>query len=147
MTRPLSTLLSISTFALATLGAWPAAASPPPDERPPAASPRLDDGAATPCAHTAFKTAAVKKACAEGGQRAAKQAMKAFVKEVKATLGEKVGCKDCHSELAPDYPLTHDGLKRFEELEARIGAKKKAPTQLSPSEAATLLRFMGVVAR
>ena len=45
----------------------------------------------------------VKEACAKGGQKAAKDAMKAFMKEKKIK-----SCNQCHSKLAPTYDLKPD---------------------------------------
>lgn len=62
-----------------------------------------------PCLHTDFKTELVKEACAKGGQKAAKDAMKAFMKEKKIK-----SCNQCHSKLAPKYELKADGLEQFQ---------------------------------
>ena len=72
----------------------------------------------TPCVTTDFKTEMVREACTKGGQKAAKDAMKAFMKE-KAIKS----CNDCHAKLAPDYPLKPDGLEQF----GRAGGKTLAP--------------------
>ncbi|MCA9515451.1 MAG: hypothetical protein KC635_10940 [Myxococcales bacterium] len=155
MMRPLSTLLTLSTMTLATLVVTPLSAAPPRTSHDDAtwSSPRLDDddddggSEVKPCSRSDFKSDLVKKACADGGQKAAKKAMKAFVKEAKTQLDEKLVCKDCHTKLSGDYPLTDDGLKKLQDLEAKLAAKKAAPKQLSPGEATTLLQFMGVTAR
>src|SRR5437763_6477690 len=65
--------------------------------------------AAAACLHTEFKTELVKEACAKGGQKAAKDAMKAFMKEKKIK-----SCNQCHSKLAPKYELKKDALEQFQ---------------------------------
>jgi len=60
------------------------------------------------CVHKDFKTDLVKQACAKGGQKEAKDAMKAFMKEKKIK-----SCNQCHSKLAPNYELKADGLDQF----------------------------------
>lgn len=64
-----------------------------------------------PCKRTTFKTELVKNACQRGGQPAAKDAMKAFIKEKKIK-----DCNQCHAKLAPDYALKADGLDQFRKL-------------------------------
>lgn len=66
-----------------------------------------DDAA---CKRKDFKTELVKQACTgpKGSQEAAKDAMKKFMKD----KGIK-SCNECHSKLAPDYPLKDTGLKEF----------------------------------
>jgi hypothetical protein len=63
---------------------------------------------AAACVHKEFKTDLVKQACAKGGQKEAKDAMKAFMKEKKIK-----SCNQCHSKLAPNYELKADGLDQF----------------------------------
>jgi NAD-dependent SIR2 family protein deacetylase len=70
-------------------------------------SPADADG--TACVHTEFKTELVKQACTKGGQKDAKDAMKAFMKEKKIK-----SCNQCHSKLAPKYELKADGLEQFQ---------------------------------
>lgn len=67
--------------------------------------------AARPCHRTEFKTELVRNACARGGQAAAKEAMKRFVKEKKVKT-----CNHCHIRLAPTYELKPEALARFKEL-------------------------------
>ena len=67
-----------------------------------------DAHAVTPCVTKDFKTELAKKACAKGGQPAAKDAMKKFMKEAKIK-----SCKACHTKLAPNYELKSDGLEQF----------------------------------
>jgi hypothetical protein len=65
----------------------------------------------TPCVTKEFKTKMVKEACAKGGQKAAKEAMKAWNKEKKIK-----SCNQCHSKLAPNYELKKDGVDQFAKL-------------------------------
>jgi NAD-dependent SIR2 family protein deacetylase len=60
------------------------------------------------CVHTEFKTELVKQACTKGGQKEAKDAMKAFMKEKKIK-----SCNQCHAKLAPKYELKKDALDQF----------------------------------
>jgi hypothetical protein len=69
--------------------------------------PAAADG--TACVHTEFKTELVKQACAKGGQKDAKDAMKAFMKEKKIK-----SCNQCHAKLAPKYELKADALEQFQ---------------------------------
>ena len=69
------------------------------------------NAADAPCVHKELKTDMVKEACAKGGQKAAKEAMKAFNKE----KGIK-SCNKCHKKLAPNYELTDDALDQFQKL-------------------------------
>ena len=65
----------------------------------------------TACAHTDFKTELVKQACEKGGQKQAKDAMKAFMKDKKIK-----SCNECHAKLAPKYDLKPDGLEKYQKL-------------------------------
>jgi hypothetical protein len=65
-------------------------------------------GSVTPCVTKEFKTVLAKEACAKGGQPAAKDAMKKFMKEAKIK-----SCNACHSKLAPRYELKPTGLDQF----------------------------------
>ena len=67
--------------------------------------------APTACVHTEFKTELVKAACAKGGQKEAKDVMKAFMKDHKIK-----SCNQCHAKLAPNYELKADGLEQFGKL-------------------------------
>ena len=71
--------------------------------------------AAAPCKRTTFDTVMVKDACAQGGQKAAKDAMKKFLREAKKKDAD-LDCGSCHSKLSPNYPLKPDGLKAFKDL-------------------------------
>lgn len=64
--------------------------------------------AVTPCVTKDFKTELAKNACAKGGQPAAKDAMKKFMKDAKIKT-----CNACHTKLAPNYELKKDGLEQF----------------------------------
>ena len=66
------------------------------------------------CQHKVLKTEMVKAACAKGGQKAAKDAMKKFMKDA-----EIKSCNQCHSKLAPTYDLKNDGFDQF----AKAGGK------------------------
>ncbi|HTJ47085.1 MAG TPA: hypothetical protein VL463_33515 [Kofleriaceae bacterium] len=78
-----------------------------------------------PCFRKAFKTALVHDACvgadgkSGGGQKAAKDAMKQFLKDNKS---KKPGldCTTCHAKLAPEYPLKPDGLDTFKTLGGKL---------------------------
>jgi hypothetical protein len=67
--------------------------------------------ATTPCVCTNFKTQMIKEACQKGGQPAAKDAMKKFMKEKHIS-----SCNQCHAKLAPTYKLKPDGLAQFFKL-------------------------------
>ncbi len=64
------------------------------------------------CARTEFKTKLIQNACKKD-QKAAKKAMKKFVKEAKKASGEKVTCKTCHTKTSGKYPLKKEGLDLF----------------------------------
>jgi hypothetical protein len=67
-----------------------------------------DAQAVNACATTKFQTEMIKEACTKGGQPAAKDAMKKFMKDAKIK-----SCNACHSKLAPKYELKKDGLDQF----------------------------------
>jgi hypothetical protein len=67
-----------------------------------------DAQAVTPCVTKEFKTELAKNACAKGGQPAAKDAMKKFMKKAKIK-----SCNACHAKLAPNYELKKDALEQF----------------------------------
>jgi hypothetical protein len=69
------------------------------------------EAADTPCVSKEFKTELVKAACAKGGQKEAKDVMKAWNKEKKIK-----SCNQCHEKLAPKYELKADGLEQFKKL-------------------------------
>ena len=81
------------------------------------------------CKRTDYKTVMVKEACTKGGQKAAKDAMKAWSKE----KGIK-SCNQCHSKLAPNYELKADGLDQFVKAGGKLLDAKKAtkPTTTKP---------------
>jgi hypothetical protein len=76
---------------------------------------QADAWAGKPCARSAFKTDLVKQACKDGGQTAAKKAMKDFVKKAKKTEPD-LACDSCHTKVGGDFPLTKDGVTKFEKL-------------------------------
>jgi hypothetical protein len=67
-----------------------------------------DAQAVTSCVTKEFKTQLAKDACTKGGQPAAKDAMKKFMKEAKIK-----SCNQCHAKLAPKYELKADGVDQF----------------------------------
>jgi hypothetical protein len=77
-----------------------------------------DAQAVTPCVTRDFKTEIAKDACTKGGQPAAKDAMKKFMKDAKIKT-----CNACHSKLAPKYELKKDALDQFK----KAGGKLVAP--------------------
>ena len=82
--------------------------------------------AVPPCVTKVFKTEAVKGACTKGGQPAAKDLMKKFMKDAKLK-----SCNACHSKLAPKYELKKDGLDQFKKLGGVVieGGASKAPAK------------------
>ncbi len=71
--------------------------------------------AAENCKTTKFKTELVKQACEKGGQKAAKDAMKTWMKQAKLK-----SCNQCHSKLAPSYELKKDGVDQFVKLGGKL---------------------------
>jgi hypothetical protein len=84
-------------------------------------APRTAD-AVDACHTKDFKTELVKDACTKGGQKAAKDAMKTFMKEAKLK-----SCNACHAKLAPKYELKKDGLEQFKKLGGKLVGDAKAP--------------------
>lgn len=84
------------------------------------ATPTAD--AAEKCQRSDYKTVMVKEACEKGGQKAAKDAMKKWMKEKKLK-----SCNQCHSKLAPTYALKPDAVEQFAKLGGALlpSAKKK----------------------
>jgi hypothetical protein len=70
-----------------------------------------DAQTAPACVTKDFKTEMVKEACTKGGQKSAKEAMKAWNKEKKIK-----SCNQCHSKLAPNYELKKDGFDQYKKL-------------------------------
>ena len=66
---------------------------------------------APPCVTKEFKTKFVKDACTKGGQKQAKESMKAWNKEKKIK-----SCNQCHTKLAPNYELKKDALEQYKKL-------------------------------
>jgi hypothetical protein len=91
-----------------------------------------------PCHRTVFKTELIKNACSgdKGSQKAAKDAMKQFLKDNKS---KKPGldCTTCHAKLAPEYPLKPDALDTFKSLGGKLnadaGTAPTAPTTPAPT--------------
>ena len=77
-----------------------------------------DAQAVTPCVTKEFKTQLAKDACGKGGQPAAKDAMKKFMKDAKIK-----SCNQCHSKLAPKYELKTDGVDQFKKAGGELLAK------------------------
>ena len=77
-----------------------------------------DAQAVTACVTTDFKTQLAKEACAKGGQPAAKDAMKKFMKDAKIK-----SCNQCHAKLAPKYELKKDGVEQFKKAGGSLLAK------------------------
>lgn len=71
--------------------------------------------AAAPCKHKKFETTLVADACKAGGQKAAKDEMKKWMKTAKKKKAD-IACASCHSKVGGDYPLKPDGLKMFKDL-------------------------------
>ncbi len=86
--------------------------------------------AADPCKTTAFKTELVRDACTKGGQKAAKDAMKAWMKEKKIKT-----CNQCHAKLAPSYELKKDGVAQFSKNGGKLVDTKAtmAPPKTAPA--------------
>ncbi len=68
-------------------------------------------GQDTACKTTNFHTEMYRAACQKGGQKAAKDAAKAWNKEKKIK-----SCNQCHSKLAPAYERKPDALDQFRKL-------------------------------
>lgn len=77
-----------------------------------------DAQAVNPCVTKEFKTKLAKDACAKGGQPAAKDVMKKFMKEAKIK-----SCNQCHSKLAPKYELKPDGVEQFKKAGGELLTK------------------------
>lgn len=93
--------------------------------------------AAGECKRTTFQTKLVKEACAAGGQKAAKDAMKTWLKEAKAKNTKITGCPTCHTKVGGDYPLKKDALQLFKDtggevLDAGAGGAKTTPAPAAP---------------
>ena len=74
------------------------------------------------CARTKFQTSLIERACKRGGQKAAKKAMRHFVKVAKKSTREKITCKTCHSKVSGNYPLKKDGLENFKRFKKVLWA-------------------------
>ena len=71
--------------------------------------------AVTACVTTTFKTEIAKDACTKGGQPAAKDAMKKFMKDAKIK-----SCNACHQKLAPKYELKKDAVDQFKKAGGKL---------------------------
>ena len=71
--------------------------------------------AAAACKHKKFETKLVADACQAGGQKAAKDEMKKWMKAAKKKKAD-IACASCHSKVGGDYPLKPDGLKMYKDL-------------------------------
>ena len=83
-----------------------------------------DAQAVTPCVTKDFKTQLAKESCAKGGQPAAKDAMKKFMKEAKIK-----SCNQCHAKLAPKYELKANGLDQFTKAGGKLAEGGNAPAK------------------
>jgi hypothetical protein len=83
--------------------------------------------AAGECKRTAFQTKMVKDACTAGGQKAAKDAMKTWLKTAKTKEPKITGCPTCHSKVGGDYPLKKDALDLFKSAGGELLETPKAP--------------------
>ena len=77
--------------------------------------------AADACQHKELKTELVSKACKAGGQKAAKDAMKQFMKDAKIK-----SCNACHSKLAPSYENKPDAFEQFKKAGGKLLDDKAA---------------------
>lgn len=85
-------------------------------------SPTPVEGAGA-CVAKDFKTEMTKNACAKGGQNAAKDAWKSWMKEKKIK-----SCNQCHSKLAPNYEQKAGALEQFKKHGGKVtgaGASSK----------------------
>jgi hypothetical protein len=72
-----------------------------------------------PCIRTTFKTQLIQEACGKGGQKAAKDAMKAFLKDAKKTDAGVKDCNSCHVDLKK-YDLKPDALDKFKKAGGKL---------------------------
>ncbi|MBL8020264.1 MAG: hypothetical protein JNM27_11410 [Leptospirales bacterium] len=79
------------------------------------------------CKTTEFKTKGYKEACIKGGQKAAKDFAKSFLKNAMKTESG-LNCNSCHTKLAPDYPLKPDAVTRFQSLGGQLLVARPAQT-------------------
>lgn len=70
---------------------------------------------AADCLTKKFDTRLVADACADGGQKAAREAMKKFQRAARERDAD-LDCKSCHQSLSPHYRLKDDALERFRTL-------------------------------
>jgi hypothetical protein len=83
-----------------------------------------------PCLHKEFKTEIAAKACTgkDASQKAAKDAMKAFMKGA----GIK-SCNACHTKLAPSYELKTDAYDQFKKAGGKL-LDKPVPANAAPAK-------------
>jgi hypothetical protein len=67
------------------------------------------------CKRTKFETTQLAEACKSGGQKAAKDQMKKWMKGAKKQRAD-IACATCHSKVGGDYPLKPDGMKLYKDL-------------------------------
>lgn len=92
--------------------------------------------AAGECKRTDFTTKMVKEACASGGQKAAKDAMKAWLKTAKKAEPKITGCPTCHSKVGGDYPLKKGALDLFKAAGGELLDTKATPPKIAPPKTA-----------
>ncbi len=71
--------------------------------------------AAAPCKAKKIESKLLTEACKAGGQKAAKDAMKKWMKTAKKQ-DPKVTCQTCHSKLAGDYPKKKDAWDLYKKF-------------------------------
>jgi hypothetical protein len=104
MTHAIRRFIPVTVFALVAAGGLYLGAS---------STARADDEVKA-CTTKDFKTKEVKKACADGGQKAAKDLMKKLVKKAKAA-GDDINCKSCHKSLKT-FELTDGAVAKLKKL-------------------------------
>jgi hypothetical protein len=88
--------------------------------------------AAGECKRSDFTTKMVKEACATGGQKAAKDAMKAWLKTAKKAEPKITGCPTCHTKVGGDYPLKKNALELFKSAGGELLDDKATPPKIAP---------------
>ena len=122
----MKSLMPVGFFVAAVVAMVVLAIAGEPAVRAEVAQPMADDP--KPCVRKKFKTKLVANACKDG-QKAARNAMKKFVKSVKKAkkaAGDAefaLTCTDCHAELNPKFPLKKGAVDRFKELGALVDTK------------------------
>lgn len=97
--------------------------------------------AAGECKRTDFKTKMVKEACAAGGQKAAKDAMKAYLKTAKTKDKAIKDCATCHTKVGGEFPLKKDAIELFKsgggellDVKTTTDTTKTAPVKPAPTK-------------